>query len=315
MVETEPGVAAFRHPLTRDAIYDDVPWLRRRDPAPQAGRRASRRGHDSAEVAAHWLAARDTPRALDALLDGDRAPRGGARLPRRHAAGAAGARPVAGGRAEGRAGRGVERHARYAELAGELGEAARAQREVVATRRDEGAGRALADAERRIAGIYALQGDRERALAARRVAAEAFAANGLPGEAAAERLVAAGLPAERRAPHRGRRDGAARRRGGAARGAHRPAGPGNGTRGGRDREGRRVRRGVEIIRAGLALALEHELTPEAAEVYQRLGTAHEIPATTAGRATRSAPRSRCARAGQLEQVLPQLHGLRPTRAG
>ena len=53
-----------------------------------------------------------------------------------------------------------------------------------------GAGRALADAERRIAGIYALQGDRERALAARRVAAEAYAANALPGEAAAERLIA-----------------------------------------------------------------------------------------------------------------------------
>ena len=37
-----------------------------------------------------------------------------------------------------------------------------------------------------------LQGDRERALAARRVAADAFAAIGLPGEAAAERLIAAG---------------------------------------------------------------------------------------------------------------------------
>ena len=34
--------------------------------------------------------------------------------------------------------------------------------------------------------------------------------------------------------------------------------------------------GMETIRAGLSLALEHELTLEAAEVYQRLGTAHEI---------------------------------------
>ena len=34
--------------------------------------------------------------------------------------------------------------------------------------------------------------------------------------------------------------------------------------------------GIEIIRAGLSLALEHELTAEAAEVYQRLGTAHEV---------------------------------------
>jgi ATP/maltotriose-dependent transcriptional regulator MalT len=34
--------------------------------------------------------------------------------------------------------------------------------------------------------------------------------------------------------------------------------------------------GMETIRAGLSLALKHELTLEAAEVYQRLGTAHEI---------------------------------------
>ena len=86
----------------------------------------------------------------------------------------------------------LEQHARCAELAGELVEAARAQRDVVAARRASGAGRALADAERRMASIYELQGDRPRALAARRVAAEAFAANELPGEAAAERLVIAG---------------------------------------------------------------------------------------------------------------------------
>jgi ATP/maltotriose-dependent transcriptional regulator MalT len=34
--------------------------------------------------------------------------------------------------------------------------------------------------------------------------------------------------------------------------------------------------GAATIRAGLALALKHELTLEAAEVYQRLGTAHEV---------------------------------------
>jgi hypothetical protein len=34
--------------------------------------------------------------------------------------------------------------------------------------------------------------------------------------------------------------------------------------------------GIKTIRAGLSLALEHELTLGAAEVYRRLGTAHEI---------------------------------------
>ena len=108
----------------------------------------------------------------------------------------------------------LERHARFAELSGELAEATRAQREVVAARRSEGAGRALADAERRLAAIYELQGDRERALTARRVAADAFAANGLPGEAAAERLIAAGYLLSARQPRRGRRAHPRRGRGG-----------------------------------------------------------------------------------------------------
>ena len=34
--------------------------------------------------------------------------------------------------------------------------------------------------------------------------------------------------------------------------------------------------GIATIQAGLSLALERELTPVAAEVYQRLGTAREI---------------------------------------
>ena len=75
--------------------------------------------------------------------------------------------------------------------------------------------------------------------------------------------------------------------------------------------------GVAIIRAGLSLALEHELTLEAAEVYQRLGTAHEVAGDYGGarealgtaiglceRATARGPRAH----------LPELHGLRPARA-
>ena len=53
----------------------------------------------------------------------------------------------------------------------------------------EGPERALADAERRMASIYALQGDREAPW--RRVGSRPrhIAGNGLPGEAASERLV------------------------------------------------------------------------------------------------------------------------------
>jgi ATP/maltotriose-dependent transcriptional regulator MalT len=63
--------------------------------------------------------------------------------------------------------------------------------------------------------------------------------------------------------------------------------------------------GVEIIRAGLSLALEHELTAEAAEVYQRLGTAHEIAGDYGGaRDALGSAIGLCesGQAGALEQV-------------
>lgn len=276
IVELEPGRAAFRHPLARDAIYEDVPWLRRRSLHRDLAAALEARDGGQAEVAVHWLAARDGSRALDSLVravverSDVHAYRDAARLGRQALdlwpEGERGAERIAV----------LERHARFAELSGELAEAARAQREVVAARRSEGAGRALADAERSLAAIYELKGDRERALSARRVAADAFAANGLPGEAAAERLIAAGYLQS--AGNHGDAVELSRRAGEEAGRAERT-----------DLRARalglqgvaRVKRGesdegIETIRIGLSLALEHELTLEAAEVYQRLGTAHEI---------------------------------------
>ena len=302
VVETEPGVAAFRHPLTRDALYDDVPWLRRRTLHRELAGELSRRGHDSAEVAAHWLAARDTARALDALLEAIEtraamhAYRDATRLGRQALdLWPDGERPAERVAA-------LERHARHAELAAELGEAARAQREVVAIRRDEGAGRALGDAERRIAGIYALQGDRERALAARRVAAEAFAANDLPGEAAAERLVAAGYLQS--AGHHRQAAETARLAGEESLRAERTdlRVRAMGLEGVATVKGGSFDEGVKIIHSGLSLALRHELTPEAAEVYQRLGTAQEISGDYGGAREALGSAIALCEPGQLEDV-------------
>jgi DNA-binding NarL/FixJ family response regulator len=282
IAETEPGQAAFRHPLARDAIYEDIPWLRRRALHRALAAALEERDGPGAEVAAHWLAAREGERALDALvravgeLSALQAHRDAARLARQALElwpeGERGPERIAL----------LERHALCAELAGELAEAARSQREVVAARRSEGAGRALADAERRLAGICELQGDRERALAARRVAAEAFAANGLPGEAAAERLVAAGY-LQSAGSHSDAVE-LAHLAGEEARRAERTdlraralglEGVARAKRGEFDE-------GVELVRSGLSLALEHELTVEAAEVYQRLGTALETAADYGG---------------------------------
>jgi DNA-binding NarL/FixJ family response regulator len=278
LVETEPGRARFRNPLAREAIYEDVPWLQRRALHRRFAEALGANGHDRAEIATHWLAARDAPRAREALLEAIaarervHAHRDAARLGRQ----ALELWPE-GERAADRIAV-VEQYAVHAELAGDLAEAARAQREVVAARRAEGAGRALADGERRIAGIYALQGDRRRALAARRVAAESYAANGLPGEAAAERLViagylqSAGSHAEAVATARLAGDEAVRaERTGLRARAMALEGVARVKLG-------EMREGTVTIREALALALEHELTLEAAEIYQRLGTAHEVAA-------------------------------------
>ena len=272
LIECEPGRAAFSHPLARDAIYEDIPWLRRRT----LHRAVAEAVSDDAAVAAHWLAAGDGAKALDSLIRAvdDRAAvhayRDAARLSRQ-----ALDRWPEGERAAERIGV-LERYARFAELSGELNDAARAQREVVAARRSEDTGRALADAQRRLATIYELQGDRDRALVARNVAADAFAANGLPGDAAVERLTASGY-----LHSAGRYTDAleltARAGEDAARAERidlraRILGLQGVTR----VKGGDYDAGVEQIRAGLSLALEHGLTLTAAEVYQRLGTAQEI---------------------------------------
>jgi DNA-binding CsgD family transcriptional regulator/tetratricopeptide (TPR) repeat protein len=305
VAEAGQGRASFRHPLTREALYDDIPWLRRRDLHRRLAQALEDGSADPAEVATHWLGARDAPRALEALLAAAGAAaavhayRDAARLLRQ----ALDLWPE-GERAADRLDS-VERYAAHAELAGDLGEAARAQREVVAARRAAGAGRALADAERRIAGIYALQGDRDRAMSARRVAAEAYAANGLPGEAAAERLVIAGYLQS--AGRHAESTEVARTAGDEAVRAERIdiRSRAMGLQGVAMVKGGDFDGGIEIIRAALALALEHELTAEAAEVYQRLGSAHEVKGDYGGaREALGAAIGLCRNTGEggLEQV-------------
>src|SRR4051794_11470246 len=63
LVEGEQGTAAFRHALVRDALYADVPWLRRRSLHRALAEALEARGAGAAEVAAHWLPAREGERA------------------------------------------------------------------------------------------------------------------------------------------------------------------------------------------------------------------------------------------------------------
>ncbi len=267
VVEDGNGRASFRHALTRDALYGDVPWLQRRILHRRLAEALERRPGHSMEVATHWLGARNEPRAREALI---RAARESRAVHAHRDAVRAGRQALElwpeGDDDDGLRIEELEAHARSAELAGELAEAADAWRELGATR----AGVALAEAHRSLAAVHELLGDRDAAATARRVAAEAFAGSGRPAEAAIERLgigdylrntsqhgAAIGLAqvAEREAAAAERLDLRARALG---------------LEGLSTALGGESAKGLEIVQSGLALALEHGLNAVAAELYQRL---------------------------------------------
>jgi DNA-binding CsgD family transcriptional regulator len=270
LLEDGAGLGAFRHALTREALYADVPWLQRRALHRRLAEALETGGGRSLEVATHWLGARDGARAREALLRAAEesravhAYRDAARAGRQ----ALDLWPEGEGQEERVAT--LESYADSAELAGELSEAARAWREICALRAGLGPRKALAGAERRLAAVHDLRGDRESALAARRAAAEAYAAAGSTAEAAGQRLAAANYlraradytgtielaqAAAEEAELAGRVDLRARALG--------LEGVARAKRGDYDD-------GLRTVRAGLALALENDLTPVAAELYQRM---------------------------------------------
>jgi len=270
--EREPGRAAFRHALTQEALYLDVPWARRRDLHRRLAEALEATEGPGYEVAAHWLGAGDTERGREALV---RAARESERVHAHRDAARAAQRalelwPEGGDEDEELREETLERYGRCSELAGELAEAAKAWRELSASREERGDGPGLAAAQRRLAAALELTGDRDAAVAARRTAADAFAAAGQPAEAALERLAMAdhqrwranygealelaALAAEDAATAE-RVDLTARVLG---------------LRGVVEAKGGSFEQGLESVRGGLALALEHNLTPVAAELYQRL---------------------------------------------
>jgi DNA-binding NarL/FixJ family response regulator len=189
LVESE-GRAAFRHALTREALYGDIPWTRRRALHRVLADRLEAAQAPPATVAEHWLSARDLPRARPALLSAFdnacavHAYRDALGFGRR----ALEVWPEAVD--DDLRLRLLERFAWCAEMNGELAEASRAWREVAEARRLLGDSRGVAESERRLANTYALTGAQDRALASRRAAADAFVASDEPAGAAAELLEA-----------------------------------------------------------------------------------------------------------------------------
>lgn len=276
LVETEDGSLAFRHVLIQEAVYDEIPWTRRRSLHRDVVALLETRGAPPDVVASHWLAAREFEPARRALVaaveascsvhayrDAVRAAREALELWPEE---------------EDEAGRLalLDRLGACAQVSGDLAEAARAWQEVAEARERAGDLYQLAETRRRLATVYDLEGAWERALDAHQAAAEAFAAHGLPAEAASERLVAAetlraaGSPsaaltlvsvAADEAAQEARTDLQALALGleGQAR-----------------TELGQFETGLAKIRAGLRLALEHDLTGPAAETYFRLAVALDV---------------------------------------
>jgi DNA-binding CsgD family transcriptional regulator len=264
--ERDAGMGEFRHSLTREALYADVPWMRRRALHRAIAEAIEPTAAPSREVATHWIGARDGDRARDALLraiveaEAVHAVRDGAEAARL----ALDMWPD--GADEDRRLETLERYARCAELAGEPAEAGRAWRELADVR--DGIERAVA--QRRLAAVLDLRGERGHAFAARREAAEQFAAHGAAADAALE-LLAMANQLRLAAQHDGAMELAAR-----ARAQADQAGRldlrlrGLGVEGVARAKHGEYAAGLETVRSALALALDHGMTVVAAELYQRL---------------------------------------------
>ncbi len=270
LVEGEPGRAAFRHALTREALYAEVPWLRRRTLHRSFAEALDARAGPSAEIAAHWQGAGEAPRARQALLQAAREAEALHAFRDAAKAGRTALEEWPEGDDEELRIEALERYARCSELAGELAEAGKAWRELSAVRSARGERLAFGETQDRLASVLALKGEREQAFAARRVAAEAYADNGRPADAAIQRLTMAN---HRRA---GARYSEAIELSEAVIDDARTAdrldieARALGVMGVAQAKGGDFTKGLATVRGGLALALERELTPVAAELYQRL---------------------------------------------
>jgi DNA-binding NarL/FixJ family response regulator len=268
--EEGDGRAAFRHALAREALYGEVPWLRRRDLHRRLAEALEGGGGTSMEIAAHWAGAGDASRTREALV---RAVRESEDVHAYRDAARAGREALESwppGEDEAQRVETLERCARCAELAGELTEATKAWRELSALRGSSGDRLGFAEAQRRLAAISDLKGERDAAFAARRLAAEAFAACGRPAEASAEWLAMADH--HRKGARYSEAIEFAEVALGDAKAADRVdlGARALGLLGVVRAKGGDFDGGLAIVRDGLGQALEHDLTPVAAELYQRL---------------------------------------------
>jgi DNA-binding CsgD family transcriptional regulator len=191
LVEVEGPTVSFRHALVRDAIYADIPWLRRRERHRFLAEALELRGAAPEDVALHWLAAREPLRARAPLLQAARSfcsvhAYRDARALLQTALGEWESDGVDPERLCA-----LELQARCTELSGDRDVAVGMWQEVSKARGELDDAEGLARAQRRLATLLEMRGDWDDAVAARAAAAAGFGACAQPAEAAIERLAAA----------------------------------------------------------------------------------------------------------------------------
>jgi len=183
--------AAFHHALTREVIYREIPWTRRRALHRAVAEQLAEEGAPAEVVAGHWLEARDNEQARLELAKAAR-----------HACHIHAYRDAAGfgnqalelwpdGQEEEARLAVVEQFGNCAQLSGMLPDAARAWREAAAKRCQLGQVGDYAVTQRRLAAVLELQGAWTQAMTARMTAAESFKQVGQIGKAAEEYLALA----------------------------------------------------------------------------------------------------------------------------
>ncbi len=271
LVETSHGQAAFRHALTREAFYADIPWTRRRALHRAFAELGDARGAPGAVLAEHWIGAAMPERARTALA---RAAEESARLHAYRDAVSAARRALelwTDGTAEAARVAVLERLAGSCEIVGDAAEASRAWREAVEAHVRAGDLARAGHAYRRLANAHELQGSIARAITTREQAVAAFDAAGLPGESAIDRM----LLVTRRI-WLGDLAGALRAAEDASRDAERSGDAGLRVRA-LARQGAAcaktgdVERGRDLVQHALSIALAEKLPEAASEAYQELG--------------------------------------------
>ena len=191
LTEARDGRAAFRHPLTQEAAYADIPWSRRRRLHRALASTLARHDAAPALIAVHHLAARDFGAAREALLVAAdehyavHAYRDAARALR------TALEHWPPGKQDDARLAVIDRLARCAEMCSEYADAIMLLRELADGHERRGDSRALAGTCRRLALAHELRGQWESALTTREAAAVAFSAAGIPAEAAIDRLAMA----------------------------------------------------------------------------------------------------------------------------